>query len=160
MLEAPLVRYPDFRLHERSSPVIDFDESLGKFTQQMIATMHIHRGIGLAAVQAGALVRVLTTCVNEENRVFCNAEIVWSSEETSSYDEGCLSMPGVKASIVRPAAIRVRYQTVEGEAREEEFTGLMATVLQHEIDHTNGVLFVDHLSRLKRDMAIKRARKR
>lgn len=158
MLE--LVHYPDPRLHERSAPIIDFDDDLAAFAQKMIATMHAQRGIGLAAVQVGAMIRLITTCVDEENRVFCNPEITWASDETRPFTEGCLSIPRTYVEVDRPDRIRVRYQRLDGTVCEEDFSGTLATVLQHEIDHTNGVLFLQRVSRLKRERALKKAAKR
>ena len=116
---------------------------------------------GTGAIQIGELVRVITIDVAKkddpkEPQVFINPEIVWSSDETSTYEEGCLSIPEYYEEVERPAKVRVKYFDADGKAREVEADGLLATCLQHEIDHINGVLFIDHISKLKRDMVIKK----
>jgi peptide deformylase len=118
-------------------------------------------GIGLAAIQIGVPKRIVTMDVakkegEKEPRVFINPEITWSSEEKSTYEEGCLSIPEIHEDVDRPARVRVKFLDLDGKAHEEEADGLYATCIQHEIDHLNGVLFIDHISKLKRDRIVKK----
>ena len=127
----------------------------------MLETMYAAPGIGLAAVQVGEMNRLITIDVSrdedvKEPRVFINPEILWKSEELSVYEEGCLSIPDYYEEVERPAKIRVRYTNLAGEPEEVEADGLLATCLQHEIDHLDGVLFIDHISKLKRDRVTKK----
>ena len=127
----------------------------------MFETMYDAPGIGLAAIQIGVPKRVVTMDLAkkdepQEPQVFINPEIVWSSEEKAIYEEGCLSIPEFYEEVERPAQVRVKYLDLEGKQQEIEADGLLATCLQHEIDHLNGVLFIDHISRLKRDRVIKK----
>ena len=152
---------PDKRLRKVSEPVKKIDAGIRKLVEEMFETMYDAPGIGLAAVQIGTAKRVVTMDLakKEEPRnpqVFINPEIVWSSDETATYEEGCLSIPETYNDVERPAQVRVTYLDLEGVPREVEANGLMATCLQHEIDHLNGILFIDHLSKLKRDMIIKK----
>jgi len=130
----------------------------------MFETMYKAPGIGLAAIQIGIAKRVITMDLskkedNHEPHVFINPEIVWTSDETAKYEEGCLSIPDYYEEVERPSAVRVKYLDLDGAPREIEATGLLATCLQHEIDHTNGVLFIDYISKLKRSMVMKRFKK-
>ena len=134
-------------------------------TQQLIddmfETMYEAPGIGLAAVQVGVLKRIVTMDLSKKEgeknpRVFVNPEIVWSSDDTSVYEEGCLSIPEVHEDVERPARVKVKFLDLDGKKHEEEAEGLYATCIQHEIDHLNGVLFIDHISKLKRDRIIKK----
>ena len=152
---------PDKRLRKVSEPVKRIDDSIRKLVNDMFETMYDAPGIGLAAVQIGTTKRVVTMDLakKEEPRnpqVFINPEIVWSSDETATYEEGCLSIPETYNDVERPAQVRVTYLDLEGVPSEVEANGLLATCLQHEIDHLNGILFIDHLSKLKRDMIIKK----
>jgi peptide deformylase len=118
-------------------------------------------GIGLAAVQLGVLKRIVTMDLSKKEgpsnpRVFINPEIVWKSDERSTYEEGCLSIPEIHEDVERPARVKVKYLDLDGKPQEEEAEGLFATCIQHEVDHTNGVLFIDHISKLKRDRIIKK----
>lgn len=127
----------------------------------MLETMYAAPGIGLAAVQVGEMNRLITIDVSrdedvKEPRVFVNPEILWKSEDLSVYEEGCLSIPDYYEEVERPARIRVRYTNLAGEPEEIEADGLLATCLQHEIDHLDGVLFIDHISKLKRDRVTKK----
>ncbi len=127
----------------------------------MFETMYEAPGVGLAAIQVGVPRRVITadTAKKDEPKqpqVFINPEIVWSSEEKNTYEEGCLSIPEYYEEVERPAQVKVRFTDLDGKAHEVEANGLLATVLQHEIDHLNGVLFIDHISKLKRDRVIKK----
>jgi peptide deformylase len=152
-------------LKQVSQPVAAVDDVLRALMDDMLETMYDAPGIGLAAIQVGVAKRVVVMDVARdeeaprEPRYFVNPEIVWSSEETAPYQEGCLSVPEIFDEVERPARVRVRYLNYQGEAVEEEADGLYATCIQHEIDHLNGVLFLDHLSRLKRDRAIAKVRK-
>lgn len=127
----------------------------------MLETMYAAPGIGLAAVQVGEMNRLITIDVSrdedvKEPHVFVNPEILWKSEDLSVYEEGCLSIPDYYEEVERPARIRVRYTNLAGEPEEIEADGLLATCLQHEIDHLDGVLFIDHISKLKRDRVTKK----
>ena len=152
---------PEKKLRLKSEPIKAFDKPLRALVDDMFETMYEAPGIGLAAIQIGEPVRVITIDVAKkddpkEPQVFINPEIVWSSDETSTYEEGCLSIPEYYEEVERPAKVRVKYFDADGKVREVEADGLLATCLQHEIDHINGVLFIDHISKLKRDMVIKK----
>jgi peptide deformylase len=152
---------PDSTLRLVSAPVPKVDADVRKLAEDMLETMYEAPGIGLAAVQIGVLKRVVTIDVAKKDdprdpMVFINPEIVWSSEERSVYEEGCLSIPEYYEEVERPALVRVKYLDLDGKEREIEANGVLATCLQHEIDHLNGVLFIDHLSKLKRDRVLKR----
>ena len=152
---------PDKRLRKVSEPVKKIDAGIRKLVEDMFETMYDAPGIGLAAVQIGTTKRVVTMDLAKKEeprnpRVFINPEIVWSSDETATYEEGCLSIPETYNDVERPAQVRVIYLDLEGVPSEVEANGLLATCLQHEIDHLNGILFIDHLSKLKRDMIIKK----
>lgn len=160
----PLIILPDPVLRELSKPVERFDDQLRKFAGDMFDTMYDAPGIGLAAIQVGEPLRMLVIDIAKEDEaktphVFINPEIVASSDERSVYEEGCLSIPDYYAEVERPATIKVNYFDADGKPHSMDADGLMATCLQHEIDHLNGVLFIDHISKLKRDMVIKKFRK-
>ena len=151
-------------LKQKSKPVAAVDDDLRALMDDMLETMYAAPGIGLAAIQVGAPVRVIVMDLarGEEPkapRFFVNPQILWASEEVLPYEEGCLSVPEIYDEVERPAKVRVRYLDYDGQAVEEEAEGLVAVCIQHEIDHLDGVLFLDHLSRLKRDRAISRVRK-
>ncbi len=155
---------PDPRLKAKALPVEKVDQALSRLIDDMFETMYQAPGIGLAAPQVGIAKRVIvvdTAKKGEEAQplALINPEILWLSEETSSYEEGCLSVPEHYAEVIRPARVRVRYQDRQGEIREIEADGLLATVLQHEIDHLSGKLFVDYLSALKRGMILRKLEK-
>jgi peptide deformylase len=157
----PILILPDKRLRKVSEPVKKIDAAIRKLVEDMFETMYDAPGIGLAAVQVGVTKRVVTMDLAKKEepkspQVFVNPEIVWSSEETATYEEGCLSIPETYNDVERPARVMVRYLDLEGAPREIEANGLLATCLQHEVDHLNGILFIDHLSKLKRDMIVKR----
>ena len=161
MSTRPLVILPAPQLRLTSAPIARVDDGVRKLAEDMLETMYAAPGIGLAAVQVGEMNRLITIDVSrdedvKEPRVFINPEILWKSEELSVYEEGCLSIPDYYEEVERPAKIRVRYTNLAGEPEEVEADGLLATCLQHEIDHLNGVLFIDYLSRLKRDRVNKR----
>ncbi|KQT85321.1 peptide deformylase [Aurantimonas sp. Leaf443] len=157
----PLIILPDPLLRVASRPIETIDAAVKRLADDMLETMYDAPGIGLAAVQIGEPVRMLVIDVSKEEeenapRVFLNPEVLSAGEETNVYEEGCLSIPDYYAEVERPAAVTVRYLGLDGAMREETVDGLLATCLQHEIDHLNGVLFIDHISKLKRDMVVKK----
>ena len=159
-----IVIIPDPRLRLASEPVKSIDKGVRTLVEDMFETMYAAPGIGLAAIQIGVPQRVVTMDLakkegEKEPQVFINPEIVWASEETSTYDEGCLSIPEYYEEVTRPAKVKIKYLDLDGKAHEIEADGLLATCLQHEIDHLNGVLFIDHISKLKRDMVMKKFKK-
>jgi peptide deformylase len=152
---------PDKRLRQISEPVKKIDAGIRKLVEDMFETMYEAPGIGLAAIQVGEPKRVITMDLAKKEepkdpQVFINPEILWTSEERAIYEEGCLSIPEYYSDVERPAQVKVKYIDLEGKPRELEASGLLATCLQHEIDHLNGVLFIDHLSKLKRDRVLKK----
>lgn len=156
-----LVILPDTRLRQISPPVLGVDKALRAFVDDMFETMYDAPGIGLAAIQVGEPKRLFTLDVSkrEENRdplVIINPEITWKSEEMNVYEEGCLSIPEYYEEVERPAKVRLKYRDIDFNEREIEADGLLATCIQHELDHLNGVLFIDHISKLKRDRVIKK----
>ena len=165
----PIVEVPDPRLRQISSPVDAVDDDLRALIKDMFETMYDAPGIGLAAIQVGVPKRVLVIDLQEPNedgtepvrdpRVFINPEILTSSDQDVPYTEGCLSVPDQYAEVERPDRIRARWLDEQGEAHEEDIEGLLAVCLQHEMDHLEGVLFIDHLSRLKREMVLKKLTK-
>ncbi len=160
----PIIETPDPRLKVISAPVDGVDDALRQLMDDMAATMYDAPGIGLAAIQVGVPKRVLVIDLQETEgeknpRFFVNPEILWASDEPNIYNEGCLSVPEQYAEVERPARIKVRYLDYHGKAHEEDMDGLMATCLQHEMDHLEGILFIDHLSRLKRDMILRKLAK-
>ncbi len=155
---------PDKKLRLTSEPVKAVDAELRALVDDMFATMYEAPGIGLAAIQIGVPKRVVTMDLAKkddppEPLVFLNPEIVSSSDDTSIYEEGCLSIPEYYEEVERPARVKVKYLDIDFKPREIEAEGLLATCLQHEIDHINGVLFIDHISKLKRDMVMKKFKK-
>ncbi|KAA0122605.1 peptide deformylase [Methylobacterium sp. P1-11] len=157
----PLVILPDPVLRLGSEPVGPITDEVRTLVADMFETMYDAPGVGLAAIQIGVAKRVVTIDTSKEEgvrdaRVFINPEIVWSSEERRVYDEGCLSIPDYYAEVERPDRVRVRFRDLDGKEQEIEADGLLSTCIQHEIDHLNGVLFIDHLSKLKRDRVIKK----
>ena len=177
----PLLRYGAPVLHQPADRVGDITSDISRLITDMIETMYAAHGIGLAAIQVGEPLRLLVIDLQEDDpdaepeecrshggethyhqpvkndpRVFVNPEILDPAEELVTYQEGCLSVPEIYADIDRPARCRVRWQDLDGAVHEEEMEGLMATCIQHEIDHLNGVLFIDHLSKLKRDRIVKK----
>ena len=151
-------------LKQKSAPVETVDDALRTLMDDMLETMYAAPGIGLAAIQVGVPKRVIVMDLARgedppEPRYFVNPEILWASEETQPYEEGCLSVPEIYDEVERPAKVRLRYLDYHGKKVEEEAEGVYAVCIQHEIDHLNGVLFIDHLSRLKRDRAVKAVKK-
>lgn len=165
----PIIETPDPRLRTISTPVDAIDDDLQRLIDDMFETMYDAPGIGLAAIQVGIPKRVLVIDLQEPNSetgeavrnpmVFINPQIMEGSEEHSVYQEGCLSVPDQYAEVERPATIRASWMDRKGVIHEEELNGLLATCLQHEMDHLEGVLFIDHLSRLKREMLLKKLAK-
>jgi peptide deformylase len=157
----PIISLPDPRLRQRSEPVARVDDGVRQLMEDMLETMYDAPGVGLAAIQVGVPKRVVvidTTKDGAEKRplFLANPEIVWSSEEKRVYQEGCLSIPDFTEDVERPERVRARFLDRNGEAQEIEADGLLATAIQHEIDHLNGVLFIDYISRLKRERIIKK----
>lgn len=157
----PILIIPERKLRLICAPVDTIDGETRALVADMFETMYDAPGIGLAAPQVGVLKRVVTIDIAREDEpkqplVMINPEIVAVSEEKSVYSEGCLSIPEYYEEVERPAEVTVRYQNLEGETEEQMATGLLATCVQHEIDHLNGVLFIDHLSKLKRDRVTKK----
>jgi peptide deformylase len=157
----PLIILPDPLLRQVSAPIERVDSELLTLADDMLETMYDAPGIGLAGIQIGVPRRILVIDLAREGeepapQVFINPEIVKFSEEGSVYEEGCLSIPEYYAEVERPATITVRHIGRDGKEHLVEADGLLATCLQHEIDHLNGVLFIDHISRLKREMVIKK----
>ncbi|TWF53124.1 peptide deformylase [Neorhizobium alkalisoli] len=157
----PLIILPDPLLRQVSAPIERVDSELLTLADDMLETMYDAPGIGLAGIQIGVPRRILVIDLAREGeepapQVFINPEIVKFSEEGSVYEEGCLSIPEYYAEVERPATITVRHIGRDGKEHVVEADGLLATCLQHEIDHLNGVLFIDHISRLKREMVIKK----
>ena len=151
-------------LKTRSEPVAAVDDALRALMTDMLETMYAAPGIGLAAVQVGEPKRVIVMDLSRDPeakapRYFVNPEITWRSEETAPYEEGCLSVPEIYDEVERPARVRLRYLDYEGQPVEEEAEGLFAVCIQHEMDHLEGVLFIDHLSRLKRERAVAKVKK-
>ncbi|MCJ2181243.1 peptide deformylase [Novosphingobium sp. 1949] len=178
-----ILEVPNPVLKQVSEPVTTFDDALKTLVEDMFETMYDAPGIGLAAIQVGVPLRVLVidlqpddpdaepeVCnhgghqhthqpTKKEPRVFINPVILDPSDDLSVYQEGCLSVPEIYADVERPATCRVRYQDLDGTEHEEALEGLLATCLQHEMDHLEGILFIDHLSRLKRQMALRKLEK-
>ncbi|MEX6507084.1 peptide deformylase [Jiella sp. M17.18] len=157
----PLIILPDPVLRLQSKPIETVDQAVRTFADDMLETMYDAPGIGLAAIQVGEPLRMLVIDVSKEEeekapRVFLNPEILSTSDARSTYEEGCLSIPDYYAEVERPAEVTVRYLGLDGQMHEETADGILATCLQHEIDHLNGVLFIDHISKLKRDMVVKK----
>jgi peptide deformylase len=180
----PIIEIPDPLLKQVSAPVEVFDDGLRTLVADMFETMYDAPGIGLAAIQVGAPLRLLVIDLQPEDEdaepevctahggeehthrphrkeplVFINPEIFDQSEDVAVYNEGCLSVPEIYAEVERPARFRARWQDIDGNRHEAEIDGMLATVLQHEMDHLEGIVFIDRLSRLKRQMALKRLEK-
>ena len=166
-----ILEVPDPGLRAVAKPVAQVDDAVRAIVADMFDTMYDARGIGLAATQVGIERRIVVIDLQEPESdaedakpvrtpmVFVNPELVSVSEETALYNEGCLSIPDQYAEVERPARCRVKWLDGEGAPQEGDFDGLLSTCIQHEIDHLNGVLFIDHISRLKRDMVLKKLAK-
>ena len=155
---------PDKRLRLVSEPVKKIDREVKELVDDMFETMYEAPGIGLAAIQIGVPQRVVTMDLAKKDEpkaplVFINPEVTWQSDEKAIYEEGCLSIPEYYEEVERPAQVKIRYLDLEGKQHEVDADGLLATCIQHEIDHLDGVLFIDHISRLKRDMVLKKLAK-
>jgi peptide deformylase len=156
-----IIKLPDKRLRLKSESVKRIDAGIRKLVDDLFETMYEAPGIGLAAIQIAVPKRVVTMDLSKKEddhkpQVFINPEVIWTSDETSKYEEGCLSIPEYYEEVERPAQVKVKYLDIDGNEQEIEASGLMATCLQHEIDHTNGVLFIDYISKLKRDRIVKK----
>jgi peptide deformylase len=164
-----IVEVPDPRLRQISSPVEEVTDEIRDLVSDMFETMYAAPGIGLAAIQVGVAQRILVIDLQEpeeeggepvkDPHVFINPEILQHSDQEVPYTEGCLSVPDQFAEVDRPDKIRARWLDLDGKQQEQDIDGLLAVCLQHEMDHLNGVLFIDHLSRLKRDMILKKLAK-
>ena len=148
-------------LKQKSRSVAAVDDGLRALMDDMLATMYAAPGIGLAAIQIGVPQRIVTLDLAKkdeprEPQVFINPEVTWVSDEKATYEEGCLSIPEVHEDVERPAKVRFKYLDLDGKPHEAEAEGLFATCIQHEVDHLNGVLFIDHISKLKRDRIVKK----
>jgi peptide deformylase len=155
---------PDKRLRQKSEAVKTVDKSLRALIDDMFETMYAAPGIGLAAIQIGVARRVVTLDLAKKDepkqpQVLINPEVTWSSDEKATYEEGCLSIPEYYEEVTRPKAVKVKFLDLDLKPQEMEAEGLLATCLQHEIDHINGVLFIDHISKLKRGMVMKKFKK-
>jgi peptide deformylase len=165
----PIIEAPDPRLRVKSTPVEAVDDDVRALVADMFETMYAAPGIGLAAIQIGVPKRVLVIDLQTEEdedgkpirdpRVFINPEFYDPSEDVSVYNEGCLSIPDQYAEVERPAEVHARWLDQTGAKHDERIEGMLATCLQHEMDHLEGILFIDHLSRLKRDMVLKKLEK-
>ncbi len=160
----PLVILPDSQLRQVSEPIGEITDDIRALARDMLETMYDAPGIGLAAIQIGVPKRLVVIDLakeGEEKRpmVLVNPEITWASKETRAYEEGCLSIPEYYEEVERPERVRFRYRDLDGKTVEAEADGVLATCVQHEIDHLNGVLFIDYLSKLKRDRVVKRFQK-
>ena len=160
----PIITAPDPRLKIKARPVAAVDATVRRLMDDMLETMYHAIGVGLAAPQVGETWRVLVLDVAREGEKpqplrLANPEIIWRSPELTTGNEGCLSLPEHYAEVVRPAEVRVRFLDLENEIRELRAGGLLSTCLQHEIDHLDGILFVDHLSALKRGMILRKLAK-
>jgi peptide deformylase len=156
-----IIKLPDKRLRHKSEPIKRVDAAIRTLVDDMFETMYKAPGIGLAAIQIGVAKRVVTMDLSKkesdhEPHVFINPEVVWTSDEQTTREEGCLSIPDYYEEVKRPSKVKVKYLDLDAKPREIEASGLLATCLQHEIDHINGVLFIDHISRLKRERVIKK----
>lgn len=176
----PLIIAPNPLLKQISKPVEKIDDSLRQLMHDMVNTMYAEHGVGLAAVQVGVLKRALVIDVNYESdehhhhdhhgcsgvhvkntnpRFFINPEIIESSKEYQSYNEGCLSFPDMRSDVSRPEKVKVKYSDLDEKEHVESMTGLLAICIQHEIDHLNGIVFVDHISKIKRDVILNKMKK-
>ncbi len=164
MAKLPIITLPDPILRQVSAPIERVDDDLRRLVEDMLETMYAAPGVGLAAVQVGVPRRLIVLDASDEGEerqplAMINPEILSLGGENRIYEEGCLSIPDVRVEIERPAALRVRYLDVEGRLQEMAADGLVATVIQHEIDHLDGRLIIDFLSRLKRDIIVRRFKK-
>jgi len=160
----PILIAPDPRLKAVSDSVARVDDEIRKLVDDMLESMYVADGIGLAAIQVGVPKRIIVMDLDQKEgrkkpRIFINPRILWKSEELATFEEGCLSVPEIWEEVARPARIRAEFLDREGARQEMEANGMLATCLQHEMDHLEGVLFIDHLSRLKRSIALRKLQK-
>lgn len=159
----PILHVPHEVLRQTAQPVREVTSATRQLLDDMAETMYEAPGIGLAANQIGSLERLIVMDCGDDDAPelwqMINPEIIWSSEETTKLEEGCLSIPGHNAEVIRPSVVKARFLDVDGQPQEMEASGLLAACIQHEIDHLNGVMFIDHLSRLKKSMMWKRVLK-
>ena len=159
----PILIHPDPRLKKVCDPVAEITPEIRQLAADMLETMYDAVGIGLAAPQVGATKRIIVIdCIKKgdpEPIALINPQIVWSSEDMSTYEEGCLSIPDQYAKVKRPAAVRVRWLALDGTEQERQFAGMWSTCVQHEIDHLDGKLFIDYLGPLKRQMITRKMEK-
>jgi peptide deformylase len=160
----PILTVPDPRLKQKSAPVAAVTDAIRALMDDMLETMYAAPGIGLAAIQIGEPLRIVVMDLAAKDeprapRFFVNPEILWASEEKKPWEEGCLSVPEIYDEVQRPARIRIRYRDYHGAVVEEDAEGLFAVCFQHELDHLEGVVFIDYLSRLKRDGAVRKVKK-
>jgi peptide deformylase len=161
MARLPILVAPDPRLKLRAAKVARVDTGIRRLMDDMLETMYVAPGIGLAAPQVGVASRVIVVDIAKDEApkaplMMANPELLWVSDEDATYEEGCLSVPEHYADVTRPARIRVRYLDRDNEIRELETEDLLATVIQHEMDHLDGILFIDHLTSLKRNMILRK----
>ena len=162
MAVLPIVQYPNVALSSRAEPVTEFNEELQQLAADMTETMYAAPGVGLAANQVGVLKRIVVIDVSEDKsglKVLVNPSIVEHSDTLKDYEEGCLSLKGLYEHVKRPDHVRVRAQDLDGNPVEFEAEGILAVCVQHESDHLDGGVFIDHLSRLKKDRACRKLRK-
>ncbi len=164
MSKRNIVIEPDPVLRKKSQPIEEVNDDIRKLLDEMLETMYEAPGIGLAAVQVGILKRLLVIDISKDKEkkdplFLINPEITFKSNRTSTYEEGCLSLPGHFAEVERPAECHLNFVDYNGNKKDLKADGLLATCIQHEIDHLNGILFIDHISKLKRDMIIKKLKK-
>ena len=161
----PILIHPDPRLKKVCAPVADISDELRKLADDMLETMYDAPGVGLAAPQIGDLRRLIVMdCVKDEGEapqpmVMFNPEVILNSDDLNVYEEGCLSIPEQYAEVTRPKEVKVRWLDRDGNLQEQEFDGLWATCVQHEIDHLNGKLFIDYLGPMKRQMITRKSMK-
>ena len=160
----PIIEAPDPRLKIKAKPVKQVDDQLRQLLDDMVETMHAAPGIGLAGPQVGSELRILVIDLARDGAPpapmkFINPEIVWASEETRPWEEGCLSLPDQFAEVLRPAEVKVRYVDENGAKQEMHAKGVLSVCVQHEMDHLEGVLFVDHISALRRNMILRKLAK-
>lgn len=161
----PILIHPDPRLKKHADPVTEITKDLRAAADDMLQTMYDAPGIGLAAPQIGLMSRIIVMdCVKDKDAaprpmVLLNPEVTWASEAMNTYEEGCLSIPDQYAEVTRPAEVKVRWMDLDGKTQEEQFAGLWATCVQHEIDHLNGRLFIDYLTALKRQLITRKMEK-
>lgn len=162
MAKLPILQYPHPKLAAKAEPVADFNDAIKTLVNDMAETMYAAPGVGLAANQVGILKRIVVIDITDDNSdllVFINPEIIETKGDLVDHEEGCLSLKGLYEHVKRPGQVRVHAQNIEGEPFELECTGLLAVCIQHEVDHLNGIVFIDHLSQLKKQRASTKLRK-